>query len=388
MKKGILIAAVLMLSVALIAGCGSTVKKNVLGVGASTGAATSTPDQQASSKAAEKSTVEGLSAIQAIFKSQSVSNSKSNAIALCAAAKRAGRRTVSSTWNMVKDDEGYYKYHMIDHRDSTYDFKFKFSGIDMWAGSYGAYETWNNKNEGDVVTNVMDTIVDYTSPLDFITSTSEERVTMGARIKAYTSSYGYYDEYGTWHSSYQEKRPDWNDTTMTVRGNGRSDNSSDNSWMTYSHRSTGTNKGAETHNDTWTEGTWTWESTSGDTMNFALSSGYSGKFTTKFTSIYKYEWKWTYTYNDQGYMNGGTESGTSTENLNIAVSGSIYKETTEKVRITFTARNVVDGMKIEGYYTLADDNFTKQYEFDPAQFAFLSSGMMNKREGGGRSSMQ
>lgn len=339
---------VLIACIALV-GCGSKEKKNILGSGASASAAAKS---QAASTQTEIATTQGLSALQSVFKSLNGQGQRGGA---------PGLNTVEYEWNWGnKDANGYYGNKSKDHRGSTMVSKMK-PDPDIWDNQYYMLGSpWKDKNLGDEVRNGWISLIEYDAPADSIKASATERTYWVSKLTG-TPPY-------LW--------PDWNSQRIETEGEGRTDNSKDGTWMTFTHKGTGKWGGTfeNIYNSTGMSvgSKWTWGTENTDKMDFVLSTGYTGTFDTTIKQIYSFSNKWDPT-------NYKSDSSTSIWDVSLITDGKLYKDNERIASVHIEARNVVDGMRVEGYYTIPSENDAIKHDVNSEKFGFISTDMFRKK---------
>lgn len=345
----IVLCLVLIACFALTVGCGSREKKNILGSGASASAAAKS---QAAGTQTETATTQGLSALQSVLKALNGQGQTGSTA--------PGLKTVEYEWNWSnKDANGYYGNKAKDHRGSTMVLKMK-PDPDIWDDHYSMYGSpWKDKNPGDEVRNGWITLIEYDAPADSIKASVTERTYWVSKLTLYL-----------W--------PDWNSQRLETEGEGRTDNSKDGTWMTFSHKGTG--KWGGTYESIYDStgmmqigSKWTWGTENTDKMNFILSTGYTGTFDTTTKQVYGFSNKW-----DPNNYNR-SDSSTSIWDVSLVTDGKIYKGDERIANVHIEARNVVDGMRVEGYYTIPSENDAIKHELDSEKFGFISTDMFKKK---------
>ena len=114
---------------------------------------------------------------------------------------------------------------------------------------------------------------------------------------------------------------------------------------------------------------WTWGTKNTEKMTFTMSTGYSGEFDVVFTGSFSGGW---------GMQ---MDSMTNTQDLKILTDGKLLKDGERIATIHIEARNVVTGMKVEGYYTVPEENDTIKHELDGSKYGFLSKEMFKEKQG-------
>lgn len=355
-----------------LVGCGSKEKKNLVGA---TGGA-SAVKSQAASKQSEAATVQGLSALQAVFQALNSQGQKSQNAVSKLAPSLGPALTVDYSWKWSKDAGGHYVFSRKDHRGSTYVFKMK-QESDWWDGGY--YGTpWRGKQAGDTVRDGYTTLIEYDAPLDGVKATGKETTYQIYTLKSFGTS-SYYDPATGQYVNYDNVWPDWNSVRVETSGEGRTDNSNDGTWLTYTHAGTAGWSYTSTSTTTYdlygyptTNYTWSWTTWNKEKMNFTLSTGYSGVFDVSA---------------DQSYSSGSSgtnyDTYTFTQDFKVVTDGKLLKDSEEVAKVHIEARNVVDGMRVEGYYTIPEENHAVKHDLDSSKYGFLSKDMFKSKGGQG-----
>jgi hypothetical protein len=372
-KMKVMLSIMLVVCVALV-GCGSKEKKNLVG---STSVAT-TIKAQAAGTQAETSTVQGLSALQSILKAMSGQEKSNAAISL-----GPNMRTVTNTFSWKKGADGYYTNKSEDHRGSTYVFRMR-QEPDWWDWDWSKGTPWAGKAAGDYVVQKFITKIEYNAPADGVKSIGDEVTSQTAKM---VSGGGWWD-YSVQPPVYVTYLyPDFSGSAMVTKGSGTTTNSTDGTSMTYAHDGTASYKmtyeevkGTQSYTDpysgqttTWETvvgGKWTWATKNTEKMTFNMSTGYAGEFDVVFTASFS-----------GGWGNGQMDSMTNTEDLKVITDGKLLKDGTRVATVHIEARNVVTGMKIEGYYTVPEENDAVKHELDSSKYGFMSKEMFKEKQG-------
>ncbi|MEK6646291.1 MAG: hypothetical protein AABY84_06435 [Candidatus Firestonebacteria bacterium] len=278
----------------------------------------------------------------------------------------------------TKDADGYYVLPSYTAPDGTVFQQLVKPDPDWWAMWDNVDATskptmpWDLLNENDDFTSTFSMKGSFDGPdaIGAMTMVNKEI----KKVKVYSFTFTY--SYPSWNEETQKmvmvettsvstwKGLDWDNFTSSITGSGKTTNKKDSSWMEFTMTGTGTHTGVPVKdaNGFQTGGTFTEKQT--ETMNFTMSSGYSGKFDMSVEA----SGSWN-------QATGGSGIGKGT------ITGSIYYQGTEICRIYATGQGESkETATVEGYYTLADDGFVTKYPMEEDDIKAIIIG-----PGGGKS---